>query len=40
VLRTQANAGHGARSVSKSVDETADALAFVAHWTGLEPSAG
>ncbi len=40
VLRTEANVGHGARSVSKSVDEIAETLAFVAHWTGLEPSAG
>jgi prolyl oligopeptidase len=35
VLRTEANVGHGARSVSKSVDEIAEWMAFVARWTGL-----
>lgn len=39
VLRTEANVGHGARSISKSVEETADTLAFLARWTGLEPEA-
>jgi len=36
VLRTEANVGHGARSVSKSVDEIGEWLAFVARWTGLQ----
>jgi prolyl oligopeptidase len=37
VLRTEANVGHGTRSVSKSVDESAEMLAFTAKWTGLVP---
>ena len=36
VLRTEGDVGHGARSVSKSIDETADTLAFFARWTGLD----
>ncbi len=35
LLRTEGDVGHGARSVSKSVEETADTLAFFARWTGL-----
>ncbi len=35
LLRTEGDAGHGARSLTKSVDETADTLAFFARWTGL-----
>ena len=41
LLRTEGDVGHGARSLSKSVDETADTLAFFARWTGLaDVSAG
>ena len=36
LLRTEGDVGHGARSLSKSVEETADTLAFLARWTGLE----
>ena len=35
LLRTEGDVGHGARSLSKSVDESADTLAFFANWTGL-----
>ena len=35
LLRTDGDVGHGARKLSKSVDESADMLAFVARWTGL-----
>ena len=35
LLRSEGDVGHGARSLSKSVDETADTLAFFARWTGL-----
>ena len=36
LLRTEGDVGHGARSMSKSIEETADTLAFIAHWTGME----
>jgi len=35
LLRTEGNVGHGARSLDKSIEETADTLAFLAKWTGL-----
>ena len=35
LLRSEGNVGHGMRSLSKSVDETADTLGFLARWTGL-----
>ena len=35
LLRTEGDVGHGARSIAKSVEETADTLAFMAHWTGM-----
>jgi len=35
LLRSDGDVGHGARKLSKSVDESADMLAFVARWTGL-----
>ena len=37
ILRTEANVGHGARALDKSVAETAESLAFAAHETGLNP---
>ena len=37
LLRTEGDVGHGARSISKSVEESADTLAFLARWTGLDP---
>ena len=36
LLRAEGDVGHGARSLSRSVEETADTLAFLARWTGLE----
>lgn len=38
LLRTEGDVGHGARSLDKSVIETADTLAFLAQHTGLTPS--
>ncbi len=35
LLRSEGDVGHGARSMSKSVEESADTLAFLARWTGL-----
>jgi prolyl oligopeptidase len=35
VIRTEGDVGHGARKLSKSVEESADMLAFAARWTGL-----
>ncbi len=35
VIRTDGDVGHGARKLSKSVEESADMLAFAARWTGL-----
>lgn len=37
LLRTEGDVGHGARSLSRAVDETADTLAFLARWTGMTP---
>jgi prolyl oligopeptidase len=36
LIRAEGDVGHGARSMSKSVEEAADTLAFLARWTGLE----
>ena len=36
LLRTEANVGHGARSIEKTIAEIAQMLSFVARWTGLE----
>lgn len=38
LVRTEGDVGHGARAVSRAVDETADTLAFLAAWTGLQES--
>ncbi|MEI6362582.1 MAG: prolyl oligopeptidase family serine peptidase [Actinomycetes bacterium] len=35
LVRTEGDVGHGARSLDKSVVESADTLSFFAHWTGL-----
>ncbi len=35
VLRTEGDVGHGARSLSRAVEETADTLGFFARWTGM-----
>ncbi|NUR91148.1 MAG: prolyl oligopeptidase family serine peptidase, partial [Nonomuraea sp.] len=37
LLRHESDVGHGARSVSRSVALAADALAFLADRTGLQP---
>ncbi len=39
LLRTEADVGHGARSLGRSVAEAADVLAFAAHETGLRVAA-
>ncbi len=36
VFRGEGDVGHGARSMSRSVEESADVLAFAARWTGLQ----
>ena len=36
VFRGEGDVGHGARSLNRSVEESADVLAFAARWTGLE----
>jgi prolyl oligopeptidase len=36
LIRSGAEVGHGARALSKAIDEQADMLAFIARWTGLE----
>lgn len=36
LLRTESNVGHGARKLDAAVEETADTLAFLARWTGME----
>jgi prolyl oligopeptidase len=36
LLRSEGDVGHGARSVSRSIEESADMLAFTARWTGLD----
>ena len=38
LLRAEGDVGHGARAVSRSVELSADMLAFTAEWTGMEPS--
>jgi len=38
LVRTEQNVGHGARALNKSVEESADTLAFMAQWTGLTQS--
>jgi len=37
LIRQEGEVGHGARSLSRGIDEQADMLAFIARWTGLEP---
>lgn len=39
LIRTEADVGHGARSISRSVDLSSDVLAFMAAVTGLSPTA-
>jgi prolyl oligopeptidase len=40
LLRRERDVGHGARSVTRSVDLSADSLAFAAARTGLDLRAG
>jgi prolyl oligopeptidase len=35
LLRSEGNVGHGARKLDAAVEETADTLAFMANWTGM-----
>ena len=35
LIRREKDVGHGARALSRSVELSADTLAFTAHWTGL-----
>ena len=35
LMRSEAGVGHGARSMSRSIEESAEMLAFTAKWTGL-----
>ncbi|MFM8772479.1 MAG: prolyl oligopeptidase family serine peptidase [Actinomycetota bacterium] len=37
VFRGEGDVGHGARSLNRSIEESADVLAFAARWTGLTP---
>ncbi len=39
LLRREADVGHGGRALSRSIELTADTLAFAAHHTGLDPDA-
>jgi prolyl oligopeptidase len=39
LLRRESDVGHGGRAISRSVELTADTLAFAAHHTGLDPDA-
>ncbi|MCB0919200.1 MAG: S9 family peptidase [Actinobacteria bacterium] len=36
LLRTESDVGHGARSLNRAIAETAETLAFAAHYTGLQ----
>lgn len=36
LLRAEGDVGHGARSMSKSVQESAETLSFMARWTGMQ----
>ena len=36
LLRTEGDVGHGARSLDRSIEESADTLSFMARWTGLQ----
>ena len=40
LIRAEPDVGHGARAVSRTVDLSADVLAFLAARTGLTPDGG
>ena len=40
VIRAERNVGHGSRSLTRTIDLTADSLAFISKWTGLSTDGG
>ncbi|MEY2798064.1 MAG: hypothetical protein RIS22_330 [Actinomycetota bacterium] len=40
LIRAERNVGHGARSLSRTIDLSADSLAFLSKWTGLSENGG
>ena len=40
VIRAERNVGHGSRSLTRTIDLTADSLAFISRWTGLSNDGG
>jgi len=40
VIRAERNVGHGARSLTRTIDLSADSLAFLSKWTGMSEDGG
>ncbi|MSO33757.1 MAG: S9 family peptidase [Candidatus Nanopelagicaceae bacterium] len=40
LIRAEFDVGHGARSLTRSIDLTADTLAFHSRWSGMSPTGG
>ncbi|MCX6426197.1 MAG: prolyl oligopeptidase family serine peptidase [Actinobacteria bacterium] len=40
LIRAEFDVGHGARSLTRSIDLTADTLAFHSKWSGMSPTGG
>jgi len=40
LIRAERNVGHGSRSLTRTIDLTADSLAFISRWTGLTNDGG
>ena len=40
LIRAEQNVGHGARSLSRTIDLSADSLAFISRWTGMSENGG
>ncbi|MBM3704779.1 MAG: S9 family peptidase [Actinobacteria bacterium] len=40
LIRAERNVGHGARSLSRTIDLSADSLAFLSKWTGMSRDGG
>lgn len=40
LIRAERNVGHGARSLSRTIELSADSLAFLSRWTGLSKNGG
>lgn len=40
LIRAERNVGHGARSLSRTIDLSADSLAFISRWTGMSKDGG